>query len=180
MLFKPNELGEQITAAHLKQITDANREDRHAYYMRRYAMYKGIATDPNEPEYDESLCQTFFPKGKNETPEEYRERMKVWIPQGRIIIERLADMCLNGGVEYKFVAINEADEAMAEAATANFNADLEYNSWDLVSRERILEPLAIGDGRDRQVAHLATVAVVAAVVHGHQVHVRDLDAGGGR
>lgn len=148
MLFRHNELGEQITALHLKEITDAQRSDRNAYYQRRYEMFQGIVTDPKEPAYNESLCLEFFPKGKNETAEEYRERMKVWVPQGRVIIERLADLVFKGGVEYKFVAINEADEEMAERATEVVNADLEYNDWDIVARERVTEPLGIGQVSD--------------------------------
>ena len=151
MLFKHNELGEQITEIHLKQIEDANRQARIEYYQRRWDMYKGIATDPNEPDFDILKCKEFFPAGKNETDDEYRERMKVWNPQGAVIINRLADMVFKGGVEYKFVPVNPEDESaktMAEAATSNFQADLEYNKWSIVGRERVVEPMAIGQISD--------------------------------
>lgn len=151
MLFPYNELGDAITKQHLQDIKDDNRSKRTQYYQRRYSMLKGIATDPCEPEYDRELCKTFFPQGTDESNPEYDERMKVWIPQGANLLNRLTDLALKGNVEYKFKAVdseNAADIELAAFATEVYEASLDYNNWELIGRERIFEANGIGQISD--------------------------------
>lgn len=143
MLFNP--LINEISARHVQELIDFEREQRISYYLRRRAMHNGIVTDPNEQDYDEELCKKFFPKGLTEKPNEYQERMKVWVPVGALILKRLVSLVVKGGVKYKYEPINEGDKKIAEDATQSFVADLQYNNWESLFPQIIEDALAIGE-----------------------------------
>lgn len=143
MLFNP--LINEISARHVQEVIDFEREQRISYYLRRRAMHNGIVTDPNEQDYDEELCKKFFPKGQTEKPSEYQERMKLWVPVGALIIKRLVSLVIKGGVKYKYEPLKDSDAQLAEDATQSFEADLQYNNWESLFPEIVENALAIGE-----------------------------------
>lgn len=141
MLFDP--ISEKITAGHLQELVDHERASRQSYFIRRYNMHTGVITDPQEQGYSEAVCKSFFPVGKSETPAEYAERQKVWIPIGRIILNRIVALVIKGGV--KVVISGDGNEAQAELANNSFSRDMEYNMFQALLPEMITEMLGIGE-----------------------------------
>lgn len=139
MLFDSQ--ADQITARHIMQLAEHERSSRISYYLKRYKMHKGVVTTPSEADYDEALCIELFPRALTETPEEYRERLKVWVPLGRLIVDRLIELTLKG-VTYSW---EDASGQPNQAANDALGADLEYNDWERQSRRTLSNSLGIGE-----------------------------------
>lgn len=139
MLFDSQ--ADQITARHIMQLAEHERSSRISYYLKRHKMHKGVVTTPSEADYDEALCLELFPRALTETIVEYRERLKVWVPLGRLIVDRLVELSLKG-VAYSW---EDASGQPNQAANDALGADLEYNDWERQSRKTLSNSLGIGE-----------------------------------
>ena len=131
----------EITARHLMQLAEHERASRISYYVKRYNMHKGIISMPSEAGYDESVSLEMFPKALTETLEEYRERLKVWVPLGRLIVDRLVELSMKGA---SYAWEDESGKQNQQANDA-LGADLEYNDWERQSRKMLSNALGIGE-----------------------------------
>lgn len=135
MIFK--NLTEEITEQMLRDAADQYRQRQIREYETLYNELMGEVLTAD-------IVQNYFPRGYNESDDEYKERAKVWVPWANIICSKLRDVVLSDYTELEWQTDSDKDSGEAERANEVQEATDEASNWEKKKGDVLFFSLGLG------------------------------------
>lgn len=132
-----NSLTDEITEAMLRDVADAYRQQRIREYEQ---LYDELISDV----LDADKVQRYFPRGYNESDDEYNERAKVWVPWANIICSKLRDVTLTDETILEWQPEKDTDQSEADRANEIQQATDKASNWNKKRSDVLFFALGLG------------------------------------